>query len=121
MIVTTNMGKSAGYRVNKRNKEEILSLRRELSKCKESDWFMANLIFQDITTLTNNKHGPMSATPTPRACKFCGYFGHTKQHCEVRKEEEARAIEREIEKDRQWLASYSPGDEIPENGYLTDS
>ena len=113
-------GKSAGYRMNKRNRVQLEELRERLSKCHRSDWRDAYCIFQRITELTNNNTRTLGQ-PAPRSCKYCGYFGHTQQHCAERKRKEAEQIEREIERDRQWRASYRPGDAVPENGYLSDS
>ena len=109
-------GKSKGYRINKQNREQMEYLRSELSKCHRSDWQIASVIFQDIRILSGNKQF-MHSFAQPRSCKFCGYFGHTKQHCAVRKQEEDNAIAREIARDAEWCANYKPGDTIPENAY----
>lgn len=113
-------GKSAGYRMNKRYRAELTDLREQLGQCSKYDWQNAYFIFWEICQLTNNNSRTLG-NPTPRSCKYCGYFGHTKQHCETRKRREAEQMQREIERDAQWRASYRPGDTIPENGYLSDS
>lgn len=113
-------GKSKGYRLNKQNKERMEYLRGELSKCHRSEWLVAASIFQEIRILSGNRD-ILHSFAQPRSCKFCGYFGHTKQHCAVRKQEEDNALAREIARDAEWRANYRPGDAIPEKDYESDS
>lgn len=96
------MARSTGYRSNKANKEEIAVLRHALSKLHYAEWQQAGLIMQEITRLTGKFNGPSGGFVRPRACKYCKHFGHTKNFCEVRKRDEALAIEREVQEDAVW-------------------
>ena len=87
------MARSSGYRANKDNREELAKLRARLAKCKSSKWQRATMIMQEIVSLTGKSMGPSGGMVEPRACKFCGYFGHTRQHCERRMREERLALE----------------------------
>lgn len=78
--------------LNKEHKGEIWFLSGKLAKCSYSEWQKASLIFREITKRTSIKCGPMNSIAMPRACKSCGYFGHTRLHCEKRKQAEATNI-----------------------------
>ena len=87
------MGKSSGYRSNKANKEEYDELRSELAKCHIRQWQKATAIMQRIVEVTGHKSGPSNSLIEPRACKYCGYYGHTRQHCKRRKSNEEAEID----------------------------
>tara|TARA_R100000951_G_scaffold114647_1_gene120069 strand:- start:281 stop:673 length:393 start_codon:yes stop_codon:yes gene_type:complete len=47
---------------------------------------------QDIVRVAGKQTGPSGSMVEPRACKYCGYYGHTRQHCQTRlRDEEASA------------------------------
>lgn len=75
------MARSPGYRANKANREELKHLRSLLSSCTSSNWQRASLIMQEIARVSGHTYGPMGSSVQPRACKFCHYYGHTRQHC----------------------------------------
>lgn len=88
------MGRSNGYRATKKNAEQVAELRRQLSELRSDRWQQASHIMQCIVEITGGK-GPSGAMVEPRACKYCGYFGHTRQHCAKRLEAEEAANEKE--------------------------
>lgn len=55
-------------------------LRVELNKCSSSDWVRAQYIFDEMVALCGCK-GPSGMQQTPRSCRACGYYGHTRQYC----------------------------------------
>lgn len=69
-------------------KEEVDALRAQLAECNTSQWQRACALMENITTLMGHRGGPMGAKINPRACRVCGYFGHTKQFCPVAKRQE---------------------------------
>ena len=99
------MARSSGYRANKENAERVAELRAKLSECRPHQWQRATCIMQEIAALTsthNTGSGPSGARVEPRACKYCGYFGHTKQHCQRRARDEEAACERIMLQERQF-------------------
>lgn len=96
------MARSKGYRAKKENEKEVSKLRKELSKLKYHDWQKATYIMQKITTLTGDWSGPSGGMIEPRACRYCQYFGHTRQFCKLRIRDEKEEIENEIRKDKLW-------------------
>ena len=80
------MARSKGCRPRKADREEVARLRVELGKCYKYDWIKAGCLYDQITTLCRVA-GPSGSKMCPRACKYCGYYGHTSQHCEVRQQE----------------------------------
>ena len=50
----------------------------------------------EIVELTGGNLGPSGGSVEPRACKYCGFYGHTRQHCEKRRRRELASIENEI-------------------------
>ena len=100
------MGRSSGYRARLENKAEIDALRARLSNCRASQWQRAGMIMRQITEALGHRGGPMGAIIEPRACRYCNYYGHTRQHCEVRKRDEKERIDSELKADRKFLSSY---------------
>lgn len=90
------MARSSGYRANKESAARVAELRAKLGECNYSQWQRASCIMQEIAALTsthNTGSGPSNARVEPRACKYCGYYGHTKQHCQKRERDEEASEE----------------------------
>lgn len=86
---TSVMARSQGYRASKENKAQVALLRAKLAECRSSQWQRAGAIMQDITALTSKGGtGPSGSRVEPRSCKYCGYYGHTKQHCKRKQSDE---------------------------------
>ena len=100
------MGRSGGYRANKENFERVEELRARLGTLKCDKWQAAGAIMQEIVALTSNGSGPSGGRVEPRACKYCGFYGHTRQHCAKKERDKAAAYERECmidsEEREQW-------------------
>ena len=88
------MGKSSGARPKKAVAEEVAYLREELSKLTANEWQRAYILYGKIVELCEHR-GPMGGNPNPRACGYCGFFGHTRQFCNKRKEDAIKQEERE--------------------------
>ena len=84
------MGKSSGARPTKAVAEEVAVLRAQLGTLTSSEWQKAYLVYGMITDLCEHR-GPMGKA-NPRACGYCGFFGHTREFCK-RREEHARLNE----------------------------
>ena len=99
------MGRSKGYRPKAAVKEEVLHLRQLLSECRDDQWQRASRIMDCITTLLGHSGGPMNGKIEPRACRYCKYFGHTRQHCKKRKADEEEferiAIDKMLKEDEE--------------------
>ncbi len=93
------MGRSNGYRPKKAVREEVLFWREELAKCDSSEWLRANRIMQEITTLLGHAMGPGNGKIEPRACKWCGFYGHTRQWCPKFKAAEQASIDQLLKED----------------------
>lgn len=93
------MGRSNGYRPKKAERERVMLWREELARCDSSQWLRAGFIMQEITTLLGAKMGPGNGRIEPRACRSCGYYGHTKQWCPKRIKDERAAIDRMLKED----------------------
>ena len=107
------MGRSNGYRPKAAVREEVLHLRALLSECDYSQWQKASMIMAEITSLLGHSYGPMGGRIEPRACKTCGYFGHTRQHCPKRKRMEEAAMDRILQEDAEHFASLADVEERP--------
>ena len=90
------MGKSSGARPRKAVAEEVGELREQLGTLKSGDWQLAYRIYGEIAELCGHI-GPMGGGAHPRACKYCGYFGHTREFCKVRIEEGIKELTAERE------------------------
>lgn len=93
------MGRSNGYRPTKAVRREVQALREELSKCHAYKWQRAGMIMQEIVHLLGHSSGPAGARIEPRACKYCKYYGHTRQWCPARKADEERETEEMVQSD----------------------
>lgn len=89
--------------------EQLTALREELGTLKCGQWIRANCIMDNIVALGGYKRSrnKWNIKVMPRCCAFCGYFGHTKQFCEVRKTKEAADEARELKKARRELEAIS--------------
>ena len=101
------MGRSNGYRPNKANEAEVLRLRARLGKVRASEWQRAGCIMQQITSLIGKQGGPGNGMISPRACTGCGYYGHTKQWCKVKRARDADS-ELAIDEDRVYSGRADP-------------
>lgn len=97
------MPRSMGYRANKENAEVVKELREKLGECTVDSWQRAGYIMQQIAQLTSKGVGPSYGRVEPRACKYCKYYGHTKQHCKKRKMDEDAEVERLLKREREEL------------------
>lgn len=93
------MGRSNGYRPKKEVRDEMLYWRAELAKCDSSQWVRANAIMTQITQLLGKYQGPGNGKIEPRACRWCGFYGHTRQWCPKFKAAEEAAIDRLLKED----------------------
>ena len=75
-------------------REEYRELKRRLGECHKYEWQKAQGIYDRIVELTGST-GPGGARQVPRACKACGYYGHTAQYCKVQAAREALALKKE--------------------------
>lgn len=104
------MGRSNGYRPNKEQRDEVLQWRYVLSTITIDDWVLAGFIMGRITSLLGYTGGPMGGKIEPRACRFCSYYGHTRQWCKKRialkEEREAREIQAMLDEDREYASQF---------------
>ena len=99
------MGRSHGYRPTEANREQVEMLRAKLAGYKLHEWVKAHIVMQQITEILGHKAGPSGSSIEPRSCKYCGYFGHTRQHCQVRRDDVAREEAIEAKFDADWRAN----------------
>ncbi len=117
------MARSRGYRPKAAVRAEIVALRARLSELHEYEWQKANMIMENITSLLGHSGGPSGGHIAPRACRYCRYYGHTKQWCPKRERDLAIGEERQrdklLEEDRKYFASVTACVD-PELKYLAD-
>jgi len=105
------MGRSYGYRPKAATRTEVLELRAQLAMLRDVDWVRAGMIMDHITALLGHTGGPMAGKIAPRSCRYCRYYGHTKQWCKKRladeKEREEREMDALLAEDRKLFAQYS--------------
>jgi|AACY02.3.fsa_nt_gi hypothetical protein len=89
------MPRSNGYRPKAAVKEEVMEWREKLSETK--DWRKAQSIMNILTCLMGHNGGPSRGMICPRACSYCGYYGHTKQWCKRRLAAVQRRYDRECD------------------------
>ena len=94
------MARSKGYRPRKENKDQLAVLRAELGKLKKAQWQQASRIMHEIAATVGDGTGPTRGKVEPRACKFCGFYGHTSQHCAARKARDIDGVNAEIKRDK---------------------
>jgi hypothetical protein len=78
------MGRANGYRPNKKDRKEVGELREALAMLRDDQWIRAGFIMREITLVLGYTGGPMGGMIQPRACKYCSYYGHTRQYCKRR-------------------------------------
>jgi len=102
------MARSSGARPKKAVRAKVVALRERLSTIPSHKWITAQSIMDEITDLCGVS-GPSGGKMVPRACRTCGFFGHTTQHCEVRHALDAQMTERELERERArgWISPQS--------------
>lgn len=110
------MARSKGYRIRPEHAEEMRELRRRLAELTGSEWQKATCIMQRIAWLSGNANGPSRGLVMPRCCSVCQHFGHTKQYCPVRREREERALEGQLEEERERVSGL-PGEARLEAAY----
>lgn len=91
------MGRSNGYRPKAAVRTEVLALRARLAKLTDDEWVKAGMLMDHITTLLGHRGGPMGGKIEPRACRYCHYYGHTRQWCKKRVVDEQARDEREAD------------------------
>lgn len=57
-----------------------------------------------IAALCGAQYGPSACNITPRSCVYCGYYGHTRQHCPKRKRDEERTLDKAIAENKRQCA-----------------
>lgn len=92
------MGRSNGYRPKAAVRDEVGMLRAALGELQDDQWVKASFIMEEITKLLGHRGGPMGGKIEPRICKYCKYYGHTRQWCKVRLEAEKSRDDRETDK-----------------------
>jgi len=83
------MGRSSGYRPRNCNRAEVEELRRQLATTHADQWQKAKCLMDEITRVLGHRGGPMGGNIAPRACKYCHYYGHTRQFCSKLREDSA--------------------------------
>ena len=94
-------------------RKEVLELRARLSELQDDQWVKASYIMQEITSLLGHNYGPMGGKIEPRACRYCHYYGHTRQWCPKLKEREEREYARILAED-QALGHHAEEEELTE-------
>ena len=90
------MARSQGYRAVNANRKAADAIRKELGKTR--DWVKAQGLMSQLVDVLG-KRGPTSVGVSPRACRACGYYGHTRQWCPRVEAKEDTAIRRELERE----------------------
>lgn len=108
------MGRCSGYRARNENREEVDALRRKLSGLRQKDWGKASIIMAEIARVLGHDKGPMGGAIVPRACRYCGYFGHTRQWCSVRMRREATELDEWVQREKEALGGEVTGRVNPE-------
>lgn len=87
-LLEEKMPRCNGYRPTKAVRKEVQELRAQLATLTTDRWVKASYIMQNITALLGHSGGPSGGSIQPRACRYCHYFGHTKQWCPARERNE---------------------------------
>jgi hypothetical protein len=99
--------RSYGYRAKKHCRVEVGELRVKLNACKSSEWQRAGMILQEIARLLGHSGGPKGARIEPRACRYCGYYGHSRLWCKKRMEDDEDALDRIKREDARYFAQFA--------------
>lgn len=94
-------GKPVSYRARKACREEYKELRARLGRLKDTEWQQAGRIMGQIALMLGHRYGPMGGKIEPRACRFCHYYGHSKQYCAKRKAYEQQCMEAMLKEDEE--------------------
>ena len=92
------MCRCPGYRPTNANRAEVEQLRAELGSLRSYEWIRARVIMREIAEIVGHTGGPTGGLITPRACRYCDYYGHTRQWCQKRMADERRRDEMETDK-----------------------
>ena len=106
--------RSKGYRARKDVREEVDALRAKLAKTHSHEWRKATCILENIAQLLGHTAGPNGSAIIPRSCRFCGYYGHSRQNCERQKAHDRlrdlKACEQMLREDAELRAGIGPID-----------
>ena len=104
------MGRSNGYRPKAAVRQQVAKWRAKLAECTDDQWVKAQNIMDHITALVGIGAGPMNGKIIPRACRYCAYYGHTRQWCKKRIADvaarEAREAEAMLRQDEKLIELY---------------
>lgn len=96
------MPRSLGYRPRNDVRDEVMALRSQLGELTTQHWQQASMIMHQIAVLTGKCNGPSGGSVEPRACKYCGYFGHTRQWCPRREKDDDRKADKLLDADQEY-------------------
>jgi hypothetical protein len=96
------MPRSNGYRPRKAVKAEVMALRAKLNQLTTSQWQKASMLMHEICDIMGHTQGPSNGMIEPRACRYCHYYGHTRQWCPRLKDAEVRQADRMLQEDAEW-------------------
>ena len=105
------MARSSGARPKKAVKAEVDALKKRLGTITSDRWVAAQAVFDKICALCDVV-GPSGGQMVPRACRVCGYFGHTRQYCPEWLARRAAMSDRELE---EVLAEKAAGYRTPQS------
>ena len=75
-----------------------MRLKALLGTVPSEDWQRAQRIMQELCLVCGVK-GPSGAMMVPRACRWCGFYGHSRQFCPSYRAHRERLAERELAQD----------------------
>lgn len=104
------MPRSNGYRPKNAVRKEVEALREQLSTIPYDEWQRAQQVMLKITYALGKFHGPSRGMIQPRACKFCKFYGHTRQWCAARLQAEEEWKDRLIAEDDENVANSTLGE-----------
>ena len=104
------MGRCNGYRPRNECREEVERLRAILGTLRDTEWVKARYLQQAIMSAMGVGKGPSNGAVEPRACRYCRYYGHTRQSCTKRKADEEARLEAMVERASQVGARPQPHD-----------
>lgn len=79
----------------------IAPLRVKLNTLRSHQWVEAQQLLNEIQDITGGRRrAKLAGTAAPRVCKYCGYYGHTREHCKQRDRDDDTKIERSVRAER---------------------
>ena len=90
--------RGSGCRPKKAVREEVLALKAELGRTPAHKWQRAQYIMNEMARLCEVQ-GAGGALMQPRACRACGFYGHSRNHCVLEKQRKEAMTQRELEMD----------------------